>query len=187
MKWSTKDMILVSLFAALTVVGTFIRIPMQPVAFTLQTVFVMYSGLLLGGRRALASQAVYIMLGIMGAPVFANGASGPGYILSPSFGYLLGFMLAAYVIGRLGEKVKVLTSVKAGGILFIGTCLIYLAGLPYLYLIVKFVVGKDMGIAGVLAAGLTPFIVPDMIKLAVVAATSSHIMRLMKKTGLLNS
>jgi len=187
MKLSTKDMILVSMFAALTAAGTFIRIPMQPVAFTLQTVFVMYSGLLLGGRKAFASQLVYILLGLMGAPVFANGASGPGYILSPSFGYLLGFMLSAYVIGRLGERVKVLTRVKAGGILFIGTCLIYLIGLPYLYMIVNFVLGKDIGMAGLLAAGLTPFIFPDIIKLVLVAATSSYILRLMKKTGLLNS
>ncbi|HKL10719.1 MAG TPA: biotin transporter BioY [Clostridia bacterium] len=183
MKFSTKDMILVSLFSALTVVGTFIRIPMQPVAFTLQTVFVMYSGLLLGGRRALASQVVYVILGLMGAPVFANGAGGPGYVLTPSFGYLLGFMLAAYAIGRLGEKVKVLTTMKAAGILLIGTGLIYLAGLPYLHFIVSFVMGKDIGIAGVLASGLTPFIFPDIIKLTVVAATSPHILRLLKKTG----
>jgi biotin transport system substrate-specific component len=185
MEFNTKDMILVSLFAALTAIGTFIRIPMQPVAFTLQTVFVMYSGLILGGRRALLSIAVYILVGLLGAPIFANGASGPGYVFSPSFGYLLGFMLAAYSIGKLSEKVEKLTIVNASAILIFGTALIYLIGLPYLYMIITFVLGKDIGFSGTLAAGLIPFILPDFIKLFVVAATTVNIMPILKRSGLL--
>jgi len=185
MKLSTKDMVLVSLFAALIAIGTFIRIPMQPVAFTLQTVFVMYSGLILGGRRAFASVSVYVLAGLIGAPIFANGAGGIGYILSPSFGYLLGFMIAAYAIGKLSEKIKKLTIVKTALILFLGTILIYLLGLPYLYIIMTRVIGKDIGLAGILAAGLSPFILPDFIKLFVVATTASKVMPLLRRSGIL--
>ncbi len=185
MRFKTKDMILVSLFAALTAIGTFIRIPMQPVAFTLQTVFVMYSGLILGGRRALSAMAVYILVGLLGAPIFANGAGGPGYVLSPSFGYLLGFMLAAYAIGKLSEKVEKLTIVKASAILIFGTALIYLIGLPYLYMIITFVLGKDIGFSGTLAAGLIPFVLPDAIKIFVVAATTVNVVPILKRSGVL--
>ncbi len=185
MRFKTKDMILISLFAALTAIGTFIRIPMQPVPFSLQTVFVMYSGLILGGRRAFAAMAVYILVGLLGAPIFANGASGPGYVLSPSFGYLLGFMLAAYVIGKLSEKVEKLTIVKASAILVFGTVLIYLIGLPYLYMVITFVLGKDIGFSGTLAAGLIPFMLPDLIKLFVVASTTVYVMPILKRSSVI--
>jgi biotin transport system substrate-specific component len=96
-------MSLVALFAALTGIGAFIRIPIPYVPLSLQNLMVMFAGLILGGRLAALSQLVYILVGLLGIPIFVHGG-GLGYVLQPSFGYLLGFIPGAYVIGRLIEK-----------------------------------------------------------------------------------
>ena len=83
MRNKTYKMILVSIFAALTAVGAFIKIPLPPVPFTLQVFFVILSGLLLGSRMGLASQIVYIALGLVGVPVFTEGG-GLQYIFHPT-------------------------------------------------------------------------------------------------------
>jgi len=88
----------ISFFAALTAVGAFIRVPFLYVPLTLQTFFVLMAGNLLGSRFGAASQFVYLVIGLMGLPIFANGG-GPGYILQPTFGYLLAYPLAAVIAG----------------------------------------------------------------------------------------
>ena len=88
----TKNLILCGLFTSLIVVGAFIRIPIPVVPFTLQLLFTMLAGLLLGGKWGAASVCIYIVLGLMGLPVFAEGG-GLAYVLKPSFGYIIGFAL----------------------------------------------------------------------------------------------
>ena len=100
---SARELSLVALFAALTGIGGFIRIPVPYVPLTLQTLMVMFSGLILGGRLGALSQLVYILVGLMGIPIFAHGG-GPGYVLQPTFGYLLGFVCGAYIIGNITER-----------------------------------------------------------------------------------
>ena len=84
-KISTKNLILIGLFAALIVAGAFIKIPIPYVPFTLQFLFILFAGMLLGKRLGLLSQVVYLLIGLTGAPVFTNGG-GPGYVLQPTFG-----------------------------------------------------------------------------------------------------
>jgi len=96
------DTVLIPLFTALTAVGAFIKIPIPHVPFTMQTVMVMFAGLILGGRRGALSQLLYLVLGLMGLPIFAQGG-GPAYVLQPSFGFLLGFIPGAFVIGKILE------------------------------------------------------------------------------------
>src|SRR5512139_4019246 len=96
-------MSLVALFAALSGISAFIRLPTPYIPLTLQPLMVMFSGLLLGGRLGALSQLVYVLVGLLGIPIFAHGG-GPGYVLQPTFGFLLGFILGAYVIGRLTER-----------------------------------------------------------------------------------
>ena len=100
-KLNTKSLILCSLFAALISVGAFIKIPVPMVPFTLQVLFSTLAGLLLGPRLGVVSVGIYILLGLVGLPIFTNGG-GPSYIFQPTFGYLIGFIFGAYIIGKMG-------------------------------------------------------------------------------------
>ena len=97
-----KELVLFSLFTALTAIGAFIRVPVPLCPFTLQLLFTTLSGLILGSRKGAASVAVYVALGLSGVPVFTQGG-GPGYIFQPTFGYLLGFIAGAWLTGKLSE------------------------------------------------------------------------------------
>lgn len=142
------DITLCGFFAALISVGAFIKIelPIQPypMHFTLQWFFVLLAGLLLGSRRAAMSVSVYLIIGLVGVPVFASGG-GPAYLLRPTFGFLLGFALAAFLMGWMMErKTKpsvfwmFLTSVA-------GLAVYYLMGMIYFYLISNYVILMPVG------------------------------------------
>ena len=96
-------MIYASMFGAATAVGAFISIPIPPVPITLQTLFTYLAGALLGGRLGALSQFVYLLLGVMGLPVFALGKAGFGVLFGPTGGYIIGFIGSAYVIGTMIE------------------------------------------------------------------------------------
>jgi biotin transport system substrate-specific component len=99
-----RQAIWISVFAALTAVGAQIEIPHQPVPYTLQTLFVLLSGALLGKRNGAISQVAYLCAGIIGVPVFSGFGFGLARILGPSGGYLLSFPVAAFVVGYLLEQ-----------------------------------------------------------------------------------
>ncbi|HWR22085.1 MAG TPA: biotin transporter BioY [Feifaniaceae bacterium] len=105
MKLSLRSMLFAAMFAALTAVGAFIKfpIPPYPVPMTLQTAFVYMAGLLLPPSAAFFSQLVYVLIGLIGVPVFANGG-GLGYIFDPTFGYLLAFMAAAPLFSLMASR-----------------------------------------------------------------------------------
>ncbi len=131
---STQELVLGGVFTTLIAVGAFIKIPVPVVPFTLQFLFTMLAGLLLGGRRGAMSVGVYILLGLIGLPIFAEGG-GFWYILKPSFGYLLGFMLAAYVTGRMVERRARLSTGWVTAVNFLGLFIVYAAGMIYYYVI----------------------------------------------------
>lgn len=141
----TRDLILCALFAALIAVGAFIKIPIPVVPFTLQFLFTMLAGLLLGGKLGAVSVGLYIAMGLMGLPVFAAGG-GLSYVLNPSFGYILGFAAASYVTGRLANRTP---NPGCGRLLaanFIGLGIVYLFGMAYYYLMSNFYLGKPIGL-----------------------------------------
>src|SRR5512135_617159 len=125
MKNRISDAVLISLFTALTVVGAFIKIPIPYVPLTLQTLMVMFAGLILGSRRGALSQVLYVVLGLLGLPIFAQGG-GPAYVLQPSFGFLLGFVAGAYVIGKIVEGEQNLALPRTLAALILGQMTIYL-------------------------------------------------------------
>lgn len=142
------DLTLCGFFAALIAVGAFIKIeiPVEPYAmhFTMQWFFVLTAGLLLGRKRAATSVCVYLVIGLAGVPVFASGG-GPAYLTRPTFGFLLGFALAAYIMGMMmDQKSKasffwmVLTSI-AGLIAYYGV------GVLYFYFISNYVLNLPAG------------------------------------------
>lgn len=140
-----EKFILSALFVALIVVGAFMRIPIPAVPFTLQFLFTMMAGLLLGGKLGAASVGVYIALGLLGLPVFAEGG-GLSYALKPSFGYIIGFAAATYVTGVIGNKVPNPGYKRLLAANFIGLGIVYLFGMAYYYLMSNFYLGSPIGL-----------------------------------------
>ena len=94
---------LCSVFTALIAAGAFIRIPIPIIPFTLQTFFVVLAGMLLGAKSGAMSALAYMLLGLVGIPVFTQGG-GIGYIFKPSFGYIIGFVFGAMVAGYIANR-----------------------------------------------------------------------------------
>ena len=92
---TTRQLTMTALFVALIAVGAFIRVPLPNCPFTLQILFTTLAGIVLGSRLGATSVGIYIVLGLIGVPIFTSGG-GPGYILQPTFGYLIGFMVGRY-------------------------------------------------------------------------------------------
>ena len=139
-----RDMVMCALFTALITAGAFIKIPVPVVPFTLQFLFTMLAGLLLGGRLGAVSTGVYTVLGLVGLPIFAEGG-GIWYIFKPSFGYIIGFIIAAYVTGRLVEKMPELKFVKILAANFAGLLIVYAMGMVYYYVICNYVINTPIG------------------------------------------
>ena len=141
----TRDLILCGLFAALICVGAFLKIPIPVVPFTLQLLFTMLAGLLLGGRLGAVSVCLYIAMGLMGLPVFAEGG-GLSYVLRPSFGYIVGFAVASYVTGTIANKVTYPRYKRLLAANFVGLGIVYSLGMAYYYLMSNFYLGKPIGL-----------------------------------------
>ncbi len=141
-----RDMVLFSLFTALIAVGAFIRVPVPVCPFTLQFLFTALAGLILGANRGAAAVAVYVLLGLIGVPVFTQGG-GPGYIFQPTFGYLIGFIAGTWLTGRIREGASGLPGFRrlliAG---LAGLLVVYLFGMIYVYIINNFYLGTPIGI-----------------------------------------
>ena len=142
---ATKDMALCALFTVLITAGAFIKIPVPVVPFTLQFLFTMLAGLLLGGRLGACSVALYALLGLAGLPVFAEGG-GIYYMLKPSFGYIIGFIVASYVTGRLVERSERLAFGRILAANLLGLAIVYAAGMFYYYVICNYVIHTPIGL-----------------------------------------
>ncbi|MDO5142681.1 MAG: biotin transporter BioY [Eubacteriales bacterium] len=144
-KIKTKDMILCALFAALIAVGAFLHIPVPVVPFTLQLLFTMLAGLLLGGKLGALSVCIYIAIGLLGLPVFAEGG-GIAYVLKPSFGYIIGFVLATYVTGTIANQTRTPSYRRLLVANFLGLAIVYICGMVYYYCISAFYLGTPIGL-----------------------------------------
>jgi biotin transport system substrate-specific component len=149
--FDTKSLILCALFTALLAIGALIRIPIPPVPFTLQILFVMLAGLLLGSRRGAISVLIYIALGLIGVPVFAGGG-GIGYVLVPTFGYIIGFAFGAFAIGKAVEKLR-FTYLNLLFSCFVGMLIIYAIGMAYLYIVSNLIISSPIGIGALMVNG----------------------------------
>lgn len=163
MKLSIKDITYSGIFTALTAIGAFISIPAGPVPITLQTFFVLLSGIILGSKKAFLSQAAYIILGLAGLPIFAGFSGGFQTVLKPSFGFLLGMAAAAYLVGKITEN-REKTTFNITLAVLAGTIVIYAIGLPYMYYILNIMLNKHLNIAKILEIGMIIFIPGDILK-----------------------
>lgn len=151
-----KDIAYPSLFAALTAVGAQIAIPIGTVPITLQVLFVLLSGFILGSRLGFLSQLIYLLMGSLGLPVFANLSGGFAYIYGPTGGYLIAFPLAAFLVGFLSERQET----------FLNYTLAMLLGILVIYLLGWFRLGIFMGgdFKKAFIVGVAPFVIIDLIK-----------------------
>lgn len=179
MKITTKDMILVSLFTALSAIGAFIKIPFTPAPITLQFFFTALAGILLGSKLGATSQIVYVALGLAGAPVFTK-PSGPSYIFEPTFGYLIGFIISAYVIGKVVETYKNCNFQKLMVACILGLIAMYAIGVPYLYIILKYVTHTSITFMTALKSGFILFIPGDLVKCIVTSIIGVRIIPILK-------
>lgn len=156
---SLRGMVYASMFGALTAIGAYIIIPLPPVPITLQTLFLNLAGALLGGYLGALSQVVYILLGVIGLPVFAGGKAGLGVLFGPTGGYLFGFVLAAFVVGKLIAVRKHPGLVWVVASMLAGMVIIYILGILQLTLVAKLSVEKAV------VVGALPFLPGDIVKI----------------------
>ncbi|MFF1682450.1 biotin transporter BioY [Streptomyces sp. NPDC058256] len=154
-----RDTALVLGGAALTGLAAQISLPVpgSPVPVTGQTFAALLVGTALGTRRGFLSLAVYALVGMAGVPWFAGGGSGTA---APSFGYILGMLLAATVVGALARRGADRSVLRTAGTMLLGEAIIYAIGVPYLAL------ATGMSASAAIAAGLTPFLIGDALKAA---------------------
>lgn len=162
----TRDLTLIALFTALTAVCAWISIPVpRPfVQFTMQTFAVFAALLTLGGRRGTYTVAAYLLLGAAGAPVFSNFRGGPDVLLGTTGGYILGFFFTALLYWLMTAKLGEGLSVKITACV-LGMATYYAFGTAW-YLALTFQSGSPVGLMTALGYCVFPFIVPDLVKLA---------------------
>lgn len=184
---NVKELILVSLFAAITCILSVVAIPLPftPVPITLQLLAVTMSGAVLGKRLGFFSQLVYTFLGALGLPVFAGGKAGFSVLVGPTGGYILGFMISAFVIGFIVEvftpkqqnpRVEyliILFSMTAGVIT------IYIFGVTQLMAV------ANLSLIEALLGGVTPFILADVIKIALGSYVAYYVRKSLIKSSLI--
>ncbi|MBE3583184.1 MAG: biotin transporter BioY [Limnochordaceae bacterium] len=162
---NVRDIPLAALLAALTAAGAWVAVPLpfSPVPITLQSLFPLLSGLFLGTRLAVLAMVAYLLLGVVGIPVFAGGAAGWGQLAGPTGGFLLGFVVCAAVAsGARHHK-----SPWAQGAWLVGATLaLYTIGVPWL------AVQAHLSFGQALVAGMLPFIPGDLLKVVVALALS---------------
>ena len=154
---SLKEFLFAALFTSLTVIGSYLIIPLpiSPVPITLQTFFVLMSGLIGGKFVGLLSQLIYLLIGFIGIPVFAGGLGGIGILFSPTGGFLIAFPIAAFISGiskqTTSTNLLILKLISAKFII-------------YFFGVVFMIIGWDFNIISALSAGVLPFIPGDAIK-----------------------
>ncbi len=173
---SVRSAIMTGLFAALTAVGAVVSLPLPltPVPLSLQVLFVLLSGIVLGGRLGVASQVLYVIMGVVGLPVFAGGRAGPSVLVGPTGGYVLGFVLTPLVVsavaGRSGSNgARNRARVLAGTLLGVAT--IHVFGAAQLGLV------ADLTPSQAVSLGVLPFIPVDIVKALIAAWLARHLRR----------
>jgi biotin transport system substrate-specific component len=178
MKLSTREIVLAAFFTALICVLTIVVRSFQPVLvipFSLQPLVVLLAACLLSPSAAFLSMLAYVLLGLFGFPVFSKPPfGGPAYVLLPSFGFILAYPVAAWVQAKLIKQNNLLQFILAGTV---GIAILYLIGLPYLYLILNFYTGHTVDVLGVLKIGFFPFIFFDILKIGVASWLAVEICR----------
>lgn len=185
LKISTRDMILVAMFAALIAVGAFIKIPVGPVPITLQLLFTTLAAVLLGWRLGALSTLVYLLIGLVGFPIFTGGG-GISYVFNPTFGFLIAFIFGTALTGYLTEKMKKLSVIKLFAASYAGLGVIYLIGVSYFYFIMNFYLGKQISVYSSIMTCFVVFIPGDICKCLITSIAGVKLIPVLRKMNYIN-
>lgn len=178
----THTMVMCTFFSVLVAVGAFIKIPIPVLPFTLQFLFTTLAGLLLGSKKAALSVGVYIFIGLCGLPVFTSGG-GIGYVLQPTFGYIIGFLVGAYLTGKVIESSKNISYKNLLLAGFIGLLAVYIIGMTYYYVICNFFISSPIGIWSLILYCFILAVPGDILIVFVSAYTAKRIIPILKRRG----
>lgn len=180
MQQKTKYLALSAVCAALMAVGAYLRFPLPflAVQFTTQVFFLLVTGLILPPAYSAGALTAYVMLGLIGFPVFSQG-SGPQTVLTPNFGYLLGFVFSAFVTAFLrkkwkGQRFSYLFSAIAG------VFAVYVIALPYVALLASLYQSRPIALGSLLSAYFLAFLPLDLIKAAGAAAVARQVSKALR-------
>ena len=149
-----KDLTRIAFLTAIIIICSYITIPFA-VPFTLQTLGVFLSVLVLGKNKGSFAVLIYLLIGIIGVPVFSGMKGGIGVLLSPTGGYLTGFLACAYITGIIYEKTN-----KPFLSCISGLMVLYTAGTVWFYIV------NPVSFVSIIATCILPFIIPDVLKIA---------------------
>ena len=190
-KETLKNFLLSAFFAVLTTVGGMLTIPVPLVPFSMQTFFVLMSGLFLGPKYGPLSQIIYITMGLAGLPVFAGGTGGLQRVFSPSFGFLIGFIAVSWIAGLLVVRVDtardrtVMSYLKYALVCLAATVVLYVVALPCFFLNMRYIAKTPVTVARALEIALLPFVVPDLIKAVLAGGLACRTIPMLRDAGLL--
>ena len=175
-RWNVRYLALVGLMAA--VIGVFgplvLPLPFSPVPISLASFAVYFSAYVLGKRGGTLSCMIYLFIGLMGVPVFSGFSAGPGKLLGPTGGYLIGYLFMAWLCGFFAEKWPHKALLQFVGMV-LGTLACYVLGTIWLSF------QADLSFQAALAAGVFPFIPGDLVKIIVSMIVGKQIRRRLQK------
>lgn len=177
---SARQITMTALFVALVAVGAFIKIPIPYLPFTLQLLFTTLAGLILGSRLGGMSVIMYLILGLAGVPIFTEGG-GLMYVVKPTFGYLLGFAIGAFVAGRIVETSVTLTFKRLLAASFVNLAIVYGVGMIYLYEIKDLYLEKPIGLDVLFIYCFALPVIPDIFLCILAAVIAKRLLPILKR------
>lgn len=179
-----RNMILAGLFAALIAVSSqfSITLPLSPVPHTLQTPLTLLAAVVLGGRWGFTSVLVWVLLGVFGLPVFTQGKAGAAVLLGPTGGFLVGFILSAYVVGWLTERAEA-DFVKMFAFMLVGVGVIFSVGAAGFMASFTFFLHKPMTWGQTVTLAVAPFLPFDIVKTLIAAYIGVRLRRALARAG----
>lgn len=169
-----RMLVLSALFTALVAVGAFIRIPIPMWPFTLQTLFTTMAGLLLGPRYGTLACTAYMVLGLVGLPIFTGGG-GPQYIFQPTFGCIIGFALGALVSGLIVQRATKRNFAVYAAAALAGVVVVYVIGMIWFWGVKAFYLNDPIGMWTLFVTCFVPTIGVDIVKALAAAALAARL------------
>ena len=177
----TKDMTLIAIMIGMLIICSQLAIPIGPIPITLQTLAVLMIGYLLTPKNAVLTIILYLLLGLIGFPIFANFSGGLQAILLPSFGFALAFIPATYLQTRYlkNHNISQVKNLMIAGL--INTAITYLIGLTYMAFILNIYLNSSLNFMGILWIGFIPFVPGDIIKVVLAILLAKRLLPIIYK------